>query len=126
MAKITPKTKDMHKGVTASGAVSLNCGDLVAVTLEGWPLDSVKDFAQRLGIDPDKYEHLNPGQQRMIIGGMIRKKVRDQDKAHAQDGAATPGDVWLLAEAAPFAPVKEEEAGEAGEAGEAEEAEEAA
>lgn len=114
MAKITPKTKDMHKGVTASGAVSLNCGDLVAQTLEGWPLDNVKDFADHIGINANKYDHLNPGQQRMILGSMIRKKVRDQDKAHEQDSNATPGDAWLQAEAADFAPPpKEDEAEEA-------------
>jgi hypothetical protein len=116
MAKITPKTKDMHKGVTASGAVSLNCGDLVAQTLEGWPLGNVKDLADHLGIDPAKYDHLNPGQQRMILGSMIRKKVRDQEKAHEQDNSAVSGADWLTSKAANFAPPKEDEAEEAEEA----------
>lgn len=39
-------------------------------------LDSLYDIAQKHGIEhPERYQHLNPGQQRMIIGNMLRKLV---------------------------------------------------
>ena len=44
-------------------------------SLDGsFDLAKLYQVAERFGIDK-RYEHLNPGQQRMTIGGMLRKRV---------------------------------------------------
>jgi hypothetical protein len=40
----------------------------------GFDLAKLYQVAEKFGIDK-RYEHLNPGQQRMTIGGMLRKRV---------------------------------------------------
>ncbi len=66
----------MKRVKSVSGGVSFHCGDDVAEKLNGLPLDHVKSVASTLGIDTGKYDHLNPGQQRMNIGNLIRAHVR--------------------------------------------------
>lgn len=53
-------------------------------------LDSLYDIAQKYGIErPERYRHLNPGQQRMIIGNMLRKLVPENVYAAAPHSAPT-------------------------------------
>jgi hypothetical protein len=74
------------------------------MALEGWPLENVRALATYLDLNPEKYDHLNPGHQRMVLGGRFRKLVRDQDKAHDQDEKAQEGGLWFQETAAQFAP----------------------
>ena len=110
--RIAPNIETMHKSRSASGSATFNCGDAVATALEGWPLENVRALAEYLELNPEKYDHLNPGHQRMVLGGRFRKLVRDQDKAHAQDDKAQEGWLWFQETAAQFAPPPEEEEAE--------------
>ena len=61
----------------ASGNASLDCADSMAVTLRGKSLDDVYELAAvALAISEEelrtKYEHLNPGMQRMTLGNRMR------------------------------------------------------
>lgn len=63
--------------VAASGNSSLDCGDDVATRLRGKDLDEVYRVASEILREPmaalrRKYEHLNPGMQRMNLGNRIR------------------------------------------------------
>lgn len=71
----------MKRVKSVSGGVSFHCGDAVAEKLTGLPLDHVKSVAATLGIETEKYGHLNPGQQRMNIGNLIRSHVRKNPDA---------------------------------------------
>lgn len=127
MGMINPNIQNMQKGKTASGGASFNCGDLVASTLNGWPLENVRNLASDMGVDVSKYDHLNNGQQRMILGGCFRKKVKCQDAAVAKFDAQTaahkndpeknkapegkrpaPGDEWFTGLAGRWAPPENE------------------
>lgn len=61
---------------------ALDCGDEVAAKLRALDIDGVYDFAARVcktsekGLR-DKYDHLNVGMQRMNLGNMIRKALRN-------------------------------------------------
>ena len=97
MAMITPKVTNMRQGHAASGSPSFNCGDIIAEALIGWPVERVRALAEKMDIDAERYEHLNHGHQRMILGQMFRKRLRDQDRAHRQDAGAKTGDDWFMA-----------------------------
>lgn len=74
--------RDNYKSVrSASGAKSLNNGDIVATITEGATLDELHVLGTNfLGEDTtDKYGHLNPGMQRMNIGNRIRGQIRKVD-----------------------------------------------
>lgn len=76
-ARITLPTEHMTRTKSASGGISFHCGDAVAQALAGLSLDHVKTLAsEALNIDCDKYNHLNPGQQRMTLGNLIRNMTR--------------------------------------------------
>jgi len=108
MSTISPDVSRMRKGVTHSGSASFNCGDTVASTLEGWPLVNVQELAKYLDVDVNKYEHLNNGQQRMVLGARFRKMVRDQDKEADKDDGAMSGDTWFKQTAEQFKPDPED------------------
>lgn len=66
---------------TASGNVSVHCGDELAVFLRGKSLEQVFEIAARAfgtgnGLKA-KYAHLNVGQQRMNVGNRIRAAIKD-------------------------------------------------
>ncbi len=76
-ARITLPTEHMVRTKSASGGISFHCGDAVAQALAGLTLAHVKTLAaEGLGIDTTKYDHLNPGQQRMTLGNLIRNMTR--------------------------------------------------
>lgn len=66
----------------ASGRVSYDNADDLAVKLRGKTLeDAYKMVAELIGVDIKelitKYQHLNPGQQRMCIGNRARGFIRN-------------------------------------------------
>lgn len=67
------------------GSVVRDNGDDAATLLRGAELGEIfKIVAHKLGVTQvslhDKYDHLNPGQQRMNLGNRLRKALRDADK----------------------------------------------
>ncbi len=72
-----------HKTRAASGATSLNNGDPVANALAGISLEDTYAIANKLlpvieGGFEKKYEHLNGGMQRMVLGNRIRAAVNGE------------------------------------------------
>ena len=57
-----------------------NCGDEVAQALAGIKGEALAEVATRNGIDFKRWEHLNPGMQRMNLGNMLRARGRRGDK----------------------------------------------
>lgn len=55
---------------------SANCGDAIGLALAGADRDALLAFARSVGIDIDKYSHLNAGQQRMNVGNRLRGLVK--------------------------------------------------
>ena len=99
---IRPNTETYTKTRSASGSISFHTGDLVAQALAGLSIDEVKDLAVQVMDDdtmPTKYDHLNPGQQRMNLGnrmrGAINKAVKKNEKLIA-DAKAKGEDVPTL------------------------------
>lgn len=73
------------KAKAASGKATQICGDGLSQILVGKTLEEVYEFAaDEMGIDLDdlhaKYEHLNPGQQRMVLGNRLRGFYRKNGK----------------------------------------------
>jgi hypothetical protein len=101
---IRPKVESMSQTKSASGSTTHSKGDFVSDTLEAWPLYNVRNLATSIGIDVSKYDHLNPGHQRMILGNMFRKRINDREKLDEGSGAE-----WFGAIAANHAPEFEEE-----------------
>jgi hypothetical protein len=65
---------------------SIDKGDAIAVMLRGQPLETTyKDAAAATGIAiaslKDRFAHLNPGMQRMNLGNMIRKAMKETANA---------------------------------------------
>lgn len=88
--KVVDKKFDLTHYVTvksAGGNTSLDCGDDVAKQLRGKELDDVYKIVAKVTNEPEKdlrkrYEHLNPGQQRMNLGNRYRGALADKaDKA---------------------------------------------
>lgn len=76
---------EYQKSKTASGGVSLNCGDQVAESLAGKDLDAVYEAAsKKTGVSvrdlKAKYGKLNPGMQRMSLGNRIRGAANKKAK----------------------------------------------
>lgn len=70
----------------ANGATSRDSGDEVAVMLEGKTLDEVYTIAAKRTKNEEKelrsrFKHLNPGMQRMNLGNMIRRVLREKAAA---------------------------------------------
>ncbi|MCA0275573.1 MAG: hypothetical protein LCH86_06190 [Proteobacteria bacterium] len=76
--KITREQRDAWAEKSAMGPFNLWLNGLVKA--DGvLNLDNLYEVALRYGIEqPNRYEHLNPGQQRMIIGSMLRKRVPEK------------------------------------------------
>lgn len=78
-----PKTRirpDLNRYVrdkSGKGKRTHRTDDFVARTLAGKDLDTIKQGANLLGINHTKWEHLNPGQQRMLIGNALRHSLND-------------------------------------------------
>jgi hypothetical protein len=87
-AKSTHALREAAKGYvhdkehkTAGGHVSVNNGDEIAMKLIGKDLDSVYTMAAKALKEDEadlrkKYEHLNPGMQRMNLGNRMRAAAK--------------------------------------------------
>jgi uncharacterized protein YbaP (TraB family) len=80
---IRPNIANMVK--TAGG--SYHKDDFIGTTLNGLTVAQVNEAAMEAGIDPIKYAHLNPGQQRMAIGNRLRALTKMVDET-GLEGAA--------------------------------------
>jgi len=88
-AQETTKTAirpDTSKMVKAKGG-SFHKDDFLGHALAGLSVEQVKSIANTVGVEVSKYEHLNPGQQRMTIGNKLRALTKDVDE-NGLDGAA--------------------------------------
>jgi len=84
------QTKIQRDGKTRT---TQDCGDEIATMLRGKDLDDVYEYAaQVLGVALAdlyaKYEHLNPGQQRMTLGNRIRGELNRRAEAEDEAEAA--------------------------------------
>ncbi len=80
-AKIRPNISNMIK--TPGG--SFHKDDFIGNSLAGLSLAQVTHVAQECGVDTDKYGHLNNGQIRMTLGGILRKLVKFPDVPEGTD-----------------------------------------
>lgn len=95
---IRPDVEKYQKARAASGSYSQHNGDPVAVALQGANLDEVYSLASEVTGVPEsdlhaKYDHLNPGQQRMSLGNRIRGVVNKMNKTEGGSGDKFIGDV---------------------------------
>lgn len=82
-------TRDMRKLKSAKGHTSYDCGDSLARLLEGKSIEEVYSIAaDRLGVSQTdltiRYEHLNPGMQRMNLGNRIRAAASKAARAQIE------------------------------------------
>lgn len=114
---IRPDLNRYVRAKSGSGKRTHRTDDFVARTLDGKDLEAVKSGAAQLGIDVAKWEHLNPGQQRMLIGNKLRHLMQvAKDPLSAEAVTAVYGE--------PVAEYDEEAAKAAAEAAAAAKAEE--
>ena len=78
--KKTTIRPDVSKMVKTSKG-SYHKDDLIGHALNGLTLDQVKVVAVELGLDADKYGHLNVGQQRMNLGNALRRLSANEEAA---------------------------------------------
>lgn len=82
-AEATDKTTirpDLNRYITAksgSGKRTHRTDDFVARILDGKTVEQTVAGGKQLGVDTDKWGHLNPGQQRMLIGNALRNLMRN-------------------------------------------------
>jgi hypothetical protein len=88
--QIRPDTSKMVAGKSPSGGKTFHADDTVGNALAGLTIVSAIAMAAEFGTDAAKWAHLNIGQQRMAIGGAIRKAIK------AEDGTEDPAKVELL------------------------------
>lgn len=72
---IRPNLQNYVRAKSGTGKRTHRIDDFTARTLDGKSLDSIKEGANVLGINHTKWSHLNPGQQRMLIGNAIRSRL---------------------------------------------------
>lgn len=83
--RITREQREAWEESTAKSPFNLWLDKLVKV--DGvLSLGSLYAVASQYGVErPERYQHLNPGQQRMIIGNMLRKMIPESLYAPASD-----------------------------------------
>lgn len=79
--KIRPNIANMVKGPGGS----YHKDDAIGNLLSGLSVEQVMTIASESGVDVSKYDHLNNGQKRMTIGGILRKKIKTVDGAELTD-----------------------------------------
>lgn len=113
---IRPDLKRYVRAKSGNGKRTHRTDDFVARSLDGKTVQEVLEGGAKLGIDVAKWGHLNPGQQRMLVGNALRhllvakKDPLTEEQITAVFGeAAAPYD----AEAAAAAAAAAAQAGEA-------------
>ena len=69
---IRPNLKNYVRAKSGNGKRTHRIDDFTARSLDGKTVDEVLAGGAKLGINVGKWEHLNPGQQRMLVGNAIR------------------------------------------------------
>lgn len=77
---IRPNMSNYVPDKSGNGKRTHRTDDFVARTLAGKSVEDVRNFAGQLGIDHSKWSHLNPGQQRMLIGNRLRTLMKQKDE----------------------------------------------
>lgn len=83
---IRPDLKRYVRDKSGNGKRTHRIDDFVARTLAGKSLDVIKASANLLGVDVAKWEKLNAGQQRMLIGNALRNRLNDTKNPLAEQG----------------------------------------
>lgn len=88
---VRPDTSNYVEARAASGAKTKVNGDTISTSLIGVTLEELyKVAAEALGTTQkelrEKYEHLNPGMQRMNLGNRLRKVYNGMEKEKAGSG----------------------------------------
>lgn len=76
---IRPNIANYVPAKSGSGKRTHRTDDFVARVLDGKSVDDVKAGAAKLGINAAKWEHLNAGQQRMLIGNAMRAAMKAKE-----------------------------------------------
>lgn len=71
---------DISKMVKTAGG-SYHKDDFIGNALVGLTVEQVKEVGKEVGIDVSKYDHLNPGQQRMNVGNALRRIAANEEAA---------------------------------------------
>lgn len=74
---IRPNLNNYVRAKSGSGKRTHRIDDLVARTLDGKTVEQVVEGGTKLGINTAKWLHLNPGQQRMLVGNALRHAMND-------------------------------------------------
>lgn len=69
---IRPNLKNYVRAKSGNGKRTHRIDDFTARTLDGKTVQQVVEGGAKLGINVGKWSHLNPGQQRMLVGNAIR------------------------------------------------------
>jgi len=78
--KITAEQREEWKLNTADSPFNRWLNARVSIAGGGLDLERLYNLAKRYGIDKETaFSHLNPGQQRMIVGNMLRRRVSQDD-----------------------------------------------
>jgi hypothetical protein len=102
--QISKERRERWKEVTRDCAFNQWLGPLVTATDGTLDLDQLHALAASYGIDKRKqYAQLNPGQQRMNLGNMLRKVVPPAIYETPSPSGKTPAETVLVAEPEPLA-----------------------
>ena len=84
---IRPDTSNYIQGWSGNGKRTKISGDFISLQLNGMTNDECKGILAKLDPEADvnKYDHLNPGQVRMNIGGRLRGCFNALVKANMND-----------------------------------------
>lgn len=74
---IRPDLNRYVRAKSGNGKRTHRIDDLVARSLDGKTVEQVVEGGAKLGVDTAKWAHLNPGQQRMLVGNKLRHLMAD-------------------------------------------------
>lgn len=90
---IRPNVASMVK--TAGG--SYHKDDVLGHALSGLTVEQVKEIGTDAGVDASKYDHLNPGQQRMNVGNRLRAIVAKDETGAILENIRIASDKFKMA-----------------------------
>jgi len=76
---------------TPSGKPSIGVDDPICDSLKGANVDVLEAICQENGLEYSKWEHLNPGMQRMCLGNRLRGMARKGERVVIKGEMITPG-----------------------------------
>lgn len=75
---IRPNIKNYVRAKSGAGKRTHRIDDFTARSLDGKTVEQVLKGGAKLGVDVAKWSHLNPGQQRMLVGNAIRNLLNSK------------------------------------------------